>query len=237
MRMANHWWWRPGWKRGRRFYTWHLTFGHAPEVHRLAQTYRDGLAGLPGLDLVPDPWLHTTMQGLGFVDEVDEPDVHAIVQAARTRLSDVAPFELKLDRPRITPEAIRWEATPPEPAAAVRNAIRAAIGDVWPAVPEPAEGFAAHVTIAYSNAEGPATPVQAAMDAVRVASATALVRSAELIVLGRDRGMYEWKTFATVPLGDRATGSRQPSPPRERPSTSPSSSPPPPRPDSTCRPH
>jgi 2'-5' RNA ligase len=68
-------------------------------------------------------------------------------------------------------------------------------------VPEPAEGFAAHVTIAYSNAEGPATSVQAALDAVEAPPAAAPVHSAELIVLGRDRGMYEWETFATVPLG------------------------------------
>lgn len=200
LEMANHWWWRPGWEKGRRFYTWHLTFEHAPEVHRIAQAYRDGLAGVPGLDLVPNQWLHLTMQGLGFVDEVAEADVHAIVQAATTRLGGIAPFELKLDRPRITPEAIRWEATPAEPPAAARDAIRAAIGAVWPAVPEQAEGFTAHVTIAYNNAEGPASPVQAALDAVAAAPAVAPIRSAELIVLGRDRGMYEWETFATVPL-------------------------------------
>ncbi|WP_205314944.1 2'-5' RNA ligase family protein [Nonomuraea lactucae] len=200
-RMADHWWWRPGWEQGRRFYTWHLTFEDAPEVHRLAQAYRDGLADVPGLDLVPDQWLHLTTQGLGFVGEVDEADMHAIVQAATKRLAGIAPFELTLDRPRITPEAIRWEAAPAEPPSAVRDAIRAAIGDVWATVPEPADGFAAHVTIAYSNAGGPAGPALAALDAVEAAPAVAPVRSAELIVLGRDRRMYEWDSFATVPLG------------------------------------
>jgi hypothetical protein len=23
--LANHWWWRPGWQVGTRFYTWHVT--------------------------------------------------------------------------------------------------------------------------------------------------------------------------------------------------------------------
>jgi hypothetical protein len=24
--MADHWWWRPGWRHGRRMYYWHVTF-------------------------------------------------------------------------------------------------------------------------------------------------------------------------------------------------------------------
>ncbi|MFC5820993.1 2'-5' RNA ligase family protein [Nonomuraea harbinensis] len=199
--MADHWWWRPGWRQGRRFYTWHLTFDHAHDVHRLARRYRDGLARVKGLDLVPDRWLHLTMQGLGFVDELAEVDVRAIVDAARARLATVPPFTITLDRPRITPEAIRWEAHPQQPVVAVRNAIRDAIASVWPAVPEPAEAFAGHVTIAYSNAQRPPQPVADALDTVQAVPALTLVRKAELIVLGRDRRMYEWEEYATAPLG------------------------------------
>ncbi|MEU8196444.1 2'-5' RNA ligase family protein [Microbispora amethystogenes] len=199
-RMANHWWWRPGWKEGRRFYTWHFTFDGESDVQRIAQQYRERLNGVAGLDLVPDRWLHLTMQGLGFVDEVADKDVRAIVEAATIRLADIPAFELTLDRPQITPEAIRWEAAPAGPPAAVRTAVRAAISDVWTNVPEPEEGFTPHVTIAYSNADGPATPVVAALGAVDAAPAVALMRNVQLIVLGRDRQMYEWETFATVPL-------------------------------------
>ncbi|MFF0250785.1 2'-5' RNA ligase family protein [Streptosporangium sandarakinum] len=119
---------------------------------------------------------------------------------ATTRLAAIPAFELRLDRPQITPEAIRWEGTPAAPAAAVRSAVREAIGEVWQQVPEPADGFAPHVTIAYSNATGPTAPVAAALDSVDAAPAPAQIRSAELIVLGRDRRMYEWETYATVPL-------------------------------------
>jgi hypothetical protein len=38
--MADHWWWRPGWRPGRRMYTWHVTFGEAPEVQALAAVDR-----------------------------------------------------------------------------------------------------------------------------------------------------------------------------------------------------
>ncbi len=199
-RMADHWWWRPGWSPGRRFYTWHLTFQHAPDVHRIAREYRQALAGFPGLDLVPDQWLHLTMQGLGFIDEVAEEDARAIVEAATQRLAAIPAFEIKLDRPTITPEAIRWEVTPAAPAAAVRAAIREAIAAVWPQVPEPEQGFAAHVTIAYSNAEGPSTPVANALATVQSPAATARIENAELIVLGRDQQMYEWEPFASASL-------------------------------------
>ncbi|KNB52928.1 2'-5' RNA ligase family protein [Streptomyces caatingaensis] len=199
--MANHWWWRPGWRQSRRFYTWHFTFQHATEVHRLAETYRQGLAGVPGLDLVPDRWLHLTMQGLGFVDEVAEKDVRAIVEAAASRLRAVPAFELVLHRPEITPEAIRWEAAPKQPPVNVRSAIRAAVADVWGEVPEAADGFAPHVSIAYSSSEGPMRPVAEALDRIEAEPARARIDSVELIVLNRDHHMYEWERFTTVPLG------------------------------------
>ncbi|MEV4438537.1 2'-5' RNA ligase family protein [Streptomyces sp. NPDC049577] len=199
--MANHWWWRPGWREGRRFYTWHFTFQDAAEVHRIAEAYRQSLADVPGLDLVPDQWLHLTMQGLGFVDEVPEKDVRAIVEAAAARLRAVPAFELALHRPETTPEAIRWEASPSRPPADVRTAIRAAIAEVWAEVPEPADGFAPHVSIAYSNAEGPARLVSDALARVDAKPARAQIDSVELIVLNRDHRMYEWERFASVPLG------------------------------------
>lgn len=200
-RMADHWWWRPGWSTGRRFLTWHLTFEGQSEVHRLAADYRRTLAEVPGLDLIPNQWLHLTMQGLGFADEVSTKDVEAVVDAARSRLAELPAFDVTIDRPTVTPEAIRWEAAPGEPVAAVRLAIRAAIADVWPLVPEREDGFGPHISIAYSNADVPAAPALGAVAAAPSAPATARISSAELILLGRDRQMYEWEPLATVPLG------------------------------------
>lgn len=196
----DHWWWRPGWSKGRRFLTWHLTFDHAPEVHRLAESYRQRLADLPGLDLVPDRWLHLTMQGLGFGDEVNRDEVDAIIGVARARLALVPAFDVTIDRPAFTPEAIRWEAAPAAPVEAVRDAIRESIGSVWPRVPEQRAGFGPHISIAYSSAALPAAPVLAALAAEPSAPATARIVSAELIILGRDNRMYEWETVESVPL-------------------------------------
>jgi 2'-5' RNA ligase len=200
LRTADHWWWRPGWAPGRSFYTWHCTFREQFDVHRLARVSRTALGGLPGLDLVPDRWLHLTVQGLGFTDEVSSGDVEAIVRESRARLDMVPAFEVRLHRPVFTPEAIRWD--PGGPVDRVRRAIRAAIGSVWSVVPEPADGFAPHVTIAYASQDGPAAPILGALSAVTSAPATASVATVELIVLNRDQHMYQWRSHATAMLAE-----------------------------------
>lgn len=197
-RTADHWWWRPGWTPGRRFYTWHCTFQEQPGVHALAAAYRASLAPLGCLDVVPDSWLHLTMQGVGFVDDVTTSEIHGMVAAARQRLADVPAFTIDLDRPTFTPEAIRWD--PEGPVDRVRSAIRDAIGSVWEAVPEPAESFTAHITIAYANEEGPADAILGALAGMPSIPTVARIDSAELIVLNRDNKMYEWETYASLPL-------------------------------------
>ncbi|MEV4362688.1 hypothetical protein [Nonomuraea sp. NPDC049625] len=32
-----HWWWRPGWRVGRSFYTWHILVEDQPELHAFAR--------------------------------------------------------------------------------------------------------------------------------------------------------------------------------------------------------
>lgn len=199
--MRNHWWWRPGWSVGKRFYTWHLTFEGQDDVHRLAAAYRAGLADVDGLTLIPDQWLHLTMQGIGFVGEATEDQVLAVGDAAAVRLSKVPSFDLQLGPAVLDPEAVLLDVEPDGPVRAVRDAIRSAIGDVLGEVPEKADGFTPHVSVAYSSGDGPAAPIAEALAGLEVPTATARITSAELIVLHRDRQMYEWETFARAPLG------------------------------------
>ncbi|MET8807939.1 2'-5' RNA ligase family protein [Streptomyces sp. NPDC004546] len=200
--MRNHWWWRPGWNVGRRFYTWHLTFEGQHDVHRLAAEYRSALAPLESaLTLIPDQWLHLTMQGINFIDEIEEKDVEAVVAAARPRLAALPAFDVQFGPATIDPEAVLLAAQPSEPVRAVRNAIRAAIGDVLSDVPEQADGFTPHMSVAYSATDGPKTPVVDALAALDAEPARARITTAELIVIHRDNQMYEWEPYATVPLG------------------------------------
>ncbi|MFD7769839.1 2'-5' RNA ligase family protein [Streptomyces sp. NPDC059787] len=200
--MRNHWWWRPGWSAGRRFYTWHLTFEGQNDVHRLAGQYRSALAPLGDiLTPIPDQWLHLTMQGIGFVGETEERDVDAIVDAAHNRLAAISAFDVRIGPEVLDPEAVLLHVRPDSPVRSIRNAIRDAIGDVLDEVPEKAEGFTPHVSVAYSAGDGPAEPIAQALVGLDLAPAQARISSAELIVIHRDNQMYEWESYAKVPLG------------------------------------
>jgi hypothetical protein len=199
-KVAYHWWWRPGWHVGRRFYTVHATFAGAPEVQALVAKSRDRLAGLPGLDLIPGEWLHLTMQGIGFADEVSDADLSAIIIAAKTRLAAVPPVTVAIGPPVVAGEGVTCWASPPRSLDPVRDAVRAGIADVWGPgrVPEKA-GWSAHVSVAYASVDGPGEPIEAALDGLTdVAAAT--IGAVDLIRLGRDRRLYEWETVASLPV-------------------------------------
>lgn len=201
-RMSDHWWWRPGWKLGRSAYTWHVTFDDAPDLHRLAVEYIDALS-IPGLDVIPTRWLHLTMQGVGFTDEVTAAEADAIAEAAGRHLAELEPFEVVLHPTVIEPEVVRLDVEPAARVAAVRSAVRAGIADVWGAdrVPEPEVGFIPHVSLAYSSAKGPTDAIVRAVRSVEVAPARTTISHADLIVLNRDNKQYQWTTHASVPLG------------------------------------
>ena len=84
----------------------------------------------------------------------------------------------------------------------MRTAIRAGIADVYSQdnVPERADDYRPHVTLAYSTREQPAEPVIAAVDAVQSAPATIAVSQSALIELGRDDGMHRWRMVGAARL-------------------------------------
>jgi 2'-5' RNA ligase len=210
--MRRHWWWRPGWRPGRRLYAWHLTFGdqtvsrgHA-ELRRVVGDYQARLAGLPGLDLVPARWLHLTVQAVGFADEVDAGDAERIVAAVRRRCAALAPLRLTFGPAELQAEGVWLRVSPAAAVRRVRAAIRAGIAEVWGAarVPEAAGRFTPHVSLAYSNTDGPDEPFSAALAAMPPRSAAVELAAIQAISLGRDTHLYRWETLATVPFGTGA---------------------------------
>ena len=201
--VKDHWYWRPGWRVGSRFYTWHITFGDQQEIAKLAGRYRSALDTLPTLDVVPDEWLHLTMQGLGFVDQIQANDVDLIVARTRERCANLTPMPLRVGAPHVDPESIQIAVEPAEAVRALRREIRSAIGEVWGSdgVPEAAEPYTPHMSLAYINSAGPAEPLAEALEAVTQEPAIAHVASCQLIVLNRDNKMYVWEPYATVKLG------------------------------------
>lgn len=195
-----HWWWRPGWRPGARFYTFHFTFADEPAVQEMAAKARAQLAAVPWLDMVPGEWLHCTTQGIGFADEVSAADLASIADAASGRLAVVPAAVVTLSAPHAASEGVACSVGPAGGLDPARDALRSGIADVWgPArVPETAE-WIPHVSVAYANADGPAAPVDEVL--VDGQGVTVTLRTVDLIRLGRDDRVYEWETIASVPLG------------------------------------
>jgi 2'-5' RNA ligase len=198
--ITRHWWWRPGWQPGSRFYTFHFTFAAQSAVQELAAEARARLAAFAWLDLVPGEWLHCTTQGIGFTGDVGDTDLSAITAAARARLAAVSPMVVTISAPHSASEGALCDVAPDGSLDAARDAARAAIADVWGAarVPE-ASQWTPHVSVAYANADGPAAPIDAALAGTE--GATVTLPTLDLIRLGRDQHVYEWETIASIALG------------------------------------
>jgi 2'-5' RNA ligase len=192
--LRNHWWWRPGWSLGKRFYTWHLTFDGAEDLHKLVDTYKAVLKGIPGLDPVPQQWLHLTMQGVGFTDQIREDDLNTIIEAVEEELRRLPAVDLTFQRAVVRPESVALPPSPADAVARIRSAIRAGIRDATGDVPESETGFQPHVSLAYHNRDGASADIITALQTVSPKPVVVRVDSAALIELNRDNSMYEWRT-------------------------------------------
>jgi hypothetical protein len=72
---------------------------------------------------------------------------------------------LTLGPTELQAEGIWLRVAPSAAVRRVRAAVRAGIAEVWGAarVPEAAGGFTPHVSLAYSNTDGPSEPYAAAL--------------------------------------------------------------------------
>lgn len=199
--MADHWWWRPGWAPGRRYVAWHLTFADLSEACAVAAAYRSVLAPFPGLDVVPDPWLHLTMQGVGFVDELPPDATSRIARSATERLRGTNPLGAWLAPAQVGTEGIFLPVDPHDGLQQIRLLVREGTEDVLGGAPGAADTFWPHVSLAYSNRVGPAEAIGDAVAGVDFAGAAVTMRHVDLISLGRDEHLYEWATLARIPLG------------------------------------
>jgi 2'-5' RNA ligase len=204
--VKRHWWWRPGMRPGRRFYTVYVVLeepGFA-DLHRLIDQYQAALAPISHVDVIPRPWRHMTVQGIGFTDEVSAADIAGMAETAQQHLAQLPPIELTFRQPAIshTTEAITLSPDNSEQMHAVRTAVRAGIADVWgdDGVPEADTVFRPHASVAYINADGPAQPIRDAIDSVCAEPARALVTSVAIIEMHRDNAMYQWQVRRRLDL-------------------------------------
>ncbi|HLI37979.1 MAG TPA: 2'-5' RNA ligase family protein [Streptosporangiaceae bacterium] len=207
--VRDHWWWRPGWRTGRHFYACHLTLDDQPQLREIVYGYQHATRQLAFLDQIPPEWLHITMQGIGFTDEISEREIAGITASLRKVLATFDPPATAFQHPTIQTEAVCLRAHPAEPLHQLRlrmhHAVLSVLGpDRFPE-PEPSpEQFTPHVSTAYVNSESPADPLAAALTGVHSTAVTATFRKASLLVFHRDNRMYQWTSATPIPIGAAA---------------------------------
>jgi 2'-5' RNA ligase len=196
---ADHWRQRPGRAPGRLQYHWHVLFQDQPAVHELVRMAQPRLAGLPGLDLVPQQWLHLTTLVAGFADEVSDTQVAAVTAGARRILADVAPIRVTFGRVYYHPEAIVLLAEPPAALFPVLAAVTAASRAAGCPGQPGTNPWRPHVSVAYSSTAGPAGPLIAALG--RQLPATDItVSSVSLVAQTQVGRSWQWRPVAEVIL-------------------------------------
>ena len=205
--VRNHWWWRPGWTTGRHYYACHLTLDDQPQLRQLVARYQQAIENSPGLDLIPPEWLHITMQGIGFTDEIGITELRRLTDALTQELSKIDPPTVNFRSLTVHPEAIYLKAHPADALYPLRarmyRAVVDAIGFNSSAgnMPGPREFFP-HVSIAYVSADGETQPIAKALQTAATTLVTATFRKASLLEFHRDHRMYEWTGARLIGIGD-----------------------------------
>lgn len=204
--VRNHWWWRPGWAEGRHYYACHMTLDDQPQLRELVADYQRALASSPGIDLIPPEWLHLTMQGIGFTDEISAGELADLDQALAAELRTIDPPTVEFRYLTIHPEAIYLKAHPAEALYPLRLKMYAAVSSVLgpdrlsEAVPDHAK-FLPHVSIGYISQDDEAEPIAAALDNLTTRPVKVTFAKADLLEFHRDHRMYEWTSATSIPIG------------------------------------
>lgn len=201
----NHWWWRPGWTKGRHFYACHLTLDDQPELRELIMDYQQAVASLPEIDLIPPQWLHLTMQGIGFLDEISNDEFDALSDALTAKLATIEPTTVEFRHLTIQAEAVYLKAHPADALRTLRSKMHDAVVSVLgprraESAPDPAK-FLPHVSIGYINRDGSPEPIAVALRTTVIRRVKVTFVKADLLEYHRDHHMYEWTSATPIPIG------------------------------------
>lgn len=204
-RMANHWWQRPGRFPGRILYQWHLAFHDQPRVTELATMAQARLAGQPGLDMVVPHLLHLTTLIVGFADEISQSTVDKMVSEARQRLTTVAPIPVTMGRIGYHSQAVALVVEPLRALDPILDAVRDATAAAGCAGHTDTDPWIPHVSVAYSNSDGPFAPI---IDALghSLPKIQVNIKSVSLVSQTQVGHSWQWQPAAEVVLtGDQVT--------------------------------
>jgi 2'-5' RNA ligase len=177
---------------------WYLTFDDEPRLASHAEQVQSRLDATETLDAVPVPWLHLTLDHVGFVDSVPPPQVDRVVASVRATLRDWSPAPVAVGPVTTMEDAVVLEATgTDELHDRVRAGTGAALGQ------EPADefrDFRAHVSLAYANQPCDAGEALARLGEVAERTVEVATPRLALATVTRKDRHYQWTEQERLPL-------------------------------------
>lgn len=199
-RTISHWDKYPCWTPERRYLACYLTFGESSVIVEAAQTVQADLHQAP-VACCPPESLHQTMPGVATRDELSDAEVENIRNSIRAAIREYPAFELSIDGFEADIEGMFLITKPRASLESLHAVLHKAISDGWG---RSADGEAGdvypHITIAYANAVGDASPLMAAAEKHKELQGRTRVAHVDLVWLRREPGRYAWDLVERFPL-------------------------------------
>jgi hypothetical protein len=194
-RLHDHWA-RPS---APRPYSWFLTFEDCPALAELARQCQEKIS-FPYYDLVAARDLHLTLGQAGIEKALTPGQLNDLRDAAQSACQRVAPLRFTIGALGGTTGAIGFAAYPREPVAALRTILRETSTATCPGTPGRWPQTQPHVSIAYANADMPASAAIAAVERLHSAHTEVTVRDVALVLVDGRQHAYTWQTIYRIPL-------------------------------------
>jgi 2'-5' RNA ligase len=138
---------------------------------------------------------------VGFTDEVSTEEITELLEELQQRCASFPSVEMTVGSPIVAEEGVVLEVDPLDDARKLRHRVRTVLTEVRdPNKLDGGDAYTPHLTLAYSNSEGPAARVIERLDPLPSLPAKLTFNRLSLVSLGRDNQMYEWDVIGCVPL-------------------------------------
>lgn len=201
--MRDRWQDRPEPASGHGTVYWHMLFQDQPQVRATARKAQQLLAGFGGFHMTPPEWLHMTTLIAGSTDELSADQMEVMLSVAQQELSSVEPIPVVLGRVLYHPEAIMLGAEPADALMpilkAAQDGTRAATGKeglINGSLPH----WTPHMTISYSTAHQPASPIIQALGK-EVPACDVTISALTLVIQWGPEREWDWEPVGTAQLG------------------------------------